>query len=112
MIFFARPTCALVDDEPFVLFLAQTSLTNFPITLQLCPLNRPKQPGPRPVIPSACLAPARLAVIAGRNWPTRVRPLSRNPPRALPPRKRSPPWKPLSPLSALSSPSAFTRGSL
>src|SRR5207248_5074944 len=110
MIFFARPTRALVDDEPFVLFLAQTSPTNYPITLQLYPLNRPKQPGPRPVIPSACLAPARLAVIAGRNWPTRVRPLSRNPPPALRRRKPSRLWRLFSHLSALSRPSALTQG--
>src|SRR6266480_4685705 len=64
MIFFARPTRVLVDDESFVLFLAQTSVTSHPITPQLCPLHRQKQPSPRPVIPSVCLALARLAVIA------------------------------------------------
>ena len=33
-----------------------------------CLLNRQKHPSPHPVIPSVCLAPARLAVIAGRIW--------------------------------------------
>src|SRR5437764_11832765 len=98
MIFSARPTRALVDDESFVLFLAQTSVTSHPITPQLCPLHRPKQQGPRPVIPSVCLALARLAVIAGRNWSTRARPFSGNPPPPLPPRKPSQPWKPFSHL--------------
>src|SRR5438552_9754583 len=100
----------LVDDESFVLFLLQTSVINYPFTPQLFPLHRQKQPIPRPVIPSVCLALARLAVIAGRNWPTRARPLSRNPPPAPPPRKRSPPWKLFSHLSALSRPSALIRG--
>src|SRR5438105_15660661 len=110
MLFFSRPTRALVGDASFVLFFAQTTVTSHPITPQLCPLHRQKQPSPRPVIPSVCLALARLAVIAGRNWPTRARPLSRNPPPVPPPRKRSPPWKLFSHLSALSRPSALIRG--
>src|SRR5205814_8170300 len=100
MIFFARPTRVLVDDESFVLFLAQTSVTSHPITPQLCPLHRPKQQGPRPVIPSVCLALSRLAVIAGRNWPTWARPLSCNPTSELPSRKRSAPLKLFLQLSA------------
>src|SRR6266480_5412008 len=99
----------MVDDEPFVLFLAPRSLTNEPITLQVCPLNRPKQPSPRPVIPSACLAPARRAVIAGRSWLMPPRPLSPNPPPVLQRRKRSRPWNLSSHHSALLRPSVLTR---
>src|SRR6266513_5780709 len=93
MIFFARPTRALVDDESFVLFLAQTSVTSHPITPQQCPLHRQKQPSPHPVTRSACLAPARLAAIAGRSWRTPPRPLLRKPPPALRPRKPSRLWR-------------------
>src|SRR5947207_10209943 len=91
MIFFARPTRARVD-ESFVLFLAQTSVTNYPITPQ-CPLHRQKQPSPHPVTRSACLAPATLAAIAGRSWHTPPRPLLRKPPPALRPRKPSRLWR-------------------
>src|SRR5205807_10204814 len=101
---------ALMYNESVCLCLAQPHVTAHPHTPQPCPLHRQKQPRPRPVIPSVCLALARLAVIAGRNWPTRARPLSRNPPPAPPPRKRSPPWKLFSHLSALSRPSALIRG--
>src|SRR5204863_9425480 len=92
MIFFARPTRALVVDESIVLFLAQTSVTSHPITPQ-CPLHRQKQPSPHPVTRSACLAPARLAAIAGRRWRARARPLLHKPPPALRPRKDSRPWR-------------------
>src|SRR4029077_5564859 len=109
MIFFARPTHALVNDESFVLFLAQTSVTSHPSTQQLCPLHRQKQPRPRPIIPSVCLAPARRAVIAGRVWLMPPRSLSPNPRPALPPRKRSRPWNLSSCHSALLRPSALTR---
>ena len=58
-----------------------------------CLLNRQKHPSPHPVIPSACLAPARLAVIAGRTWLMPAKLLSPNLPPTLRLRKRSPQWK-------------------
>jgi len=86
----SRVLSARTDDEPSVRLLAQRKSARAQTKQKLCPLNHQKHPSPN--LPSACLAPERLVVIAGKSWLMPVRLLSPNLPPALPLRKLSLLW--------------------